>query len=82
MYKRAFLNKPRYESVAVILAEVTRDSTQLTISDCSRQISLDFSHYTAGDRENGLYKANLLVEILTQFRDELTKKYERIAKEK
>ena len=43
------------------------------IASCSEQIELHFSLKTPGDRENSLYKANKLAEVVNAFRDAIEK---------
>ena len=49
-YRRVFLNKPGYESIGLALGEVRMDvsgdmDADLTIGDCGRQATLNFSIY-------------------------------------
>lgn len=79
MRRRVFLNRPKFHSVAAIYAAVgkgDRGEVQLKIVDCNRAVDLDFDGYDTGARENALYKIDKLVEVLTEFRDALHKKYE------
>ena len=43
------------------------------IASCNDEIELHFSLATAKDRENSLYKANKLAEVVNEFRDALEK---------
>lgn len=43
----------------------------LRISDCYRVASFDFDLDTPGDRQSSLYKIDVLIETLTQFREAL-----------
>jgi hypothetical protein len=43
----------------------------LAIADCRRQIDLEFSLYTSRERRQSIAKADLLIRILTEFRDSL-----------
>jgi hypothetical protein len=43
----------------------------LTLADCGRQIQLEFFLGNARDRRQSLAKAELLLEVLTAFRDAL-----------
>lgn len=66
-YKRAFLNKPKFESVGLILAEAAMDgrdlSADLTIGDCTRQITLAFSVWRRGPRDEEYYDAREIANI-------------------
>ena len=82
-YVREFLNKPGYESIGLILAAVSMTewtdktgkvskeiSADLTLGDCSRQISLDFCLYgTDPKKENVQYKSALLRKTINDFLD-------------
>lgn len=73
---REFLNKPGFQSIGFILAEVEHTtayhqydpSINLIIGDCSKHISLDFTIDSGFDRENTLYKLDLLCDTLLKFR--------------
>ena len=80
--ERAFLNLPT-DLRAYIIAyvedtgpypaccEVYRDGGQISlrIADCYHEIDLYFDLSTARQRENSIYKAKKLADILTRFRD-------------
>lgn len=84
-YRRAFLNKPRYESTGMILAEVQlRDGPDssldggLTIGDCSRQVTLSFGVWPGGGKHreidhgeiaNVRHKTRLLRKTVVDFCD-------------
>lgn len=83
-YRRTFLNKPRYESIGLVLADVVRRSqadssrpyltcdADLTIGDCSRQITLNFwanSTDSLADIANIEYKSQLLRTVINDFLD-------------
>lgn len=84
--KRVFLNPISTGSTSYILAEV--ESSQegeyplgvyhLIIADCYRKIRLHFSLSCARDRRQSLKKINLLIEVLTRFRDALKREIELI----
>ena len=77
--KRLFLNPISTGYTSHILAEVesSRDGDNkwghcmLTLADCRRQIQLEFFLGTKQGRLNSLRKINLLIDILTRFRDAL-----------
>ncbi|HEU4713939.1 MAG TPA: hypothetical protein VFS76_20400 [Pyrinomonadaceae bacterium] len=50
----------------------------LTIADCRRRIQLEFFLGTKRARRTSLAKINLLIEMLTRFRDVLLKENELI----
>jgi hypothetical protein len=83
---RRFLNRRGFHAGAFIQA-VVPDSTTcreagcqhrwcvdpvLRISDCYRVASFDFDLDTPGARQNSLYKIDVLIETLIQFREALT----------
>jgi len=80
--ERAFLNLPTNLRAYVIAfvedtsiypacCEEYREGGQISlrIADCYNEIELYFDLSTARERENSLYKAGKLAEILTRFRD-------------
>lgn len=79
--KRAFLNPVSTGLASYILAEV--ESSQggsykwgnnlLTIADCHRRIQLEFFLSTKQARRIALRKIDLLIDVLTAFRDALVK---------
>jgi len=82
MNERAFLNLPT-NLRAYIIASVEDSSTytagqdeyreggqiELRIADCFEEIGLYFDLSTKRERENALFKAKTLAEILTKFKD-------------
>ena len=82
---RRFLNRGDHHAGAYVVARVPdRDSCAepgcnhlwcgdivLDIADCSRVVHLSFELASASDRRNSLHKANVLVDVLTRFRDAL-----------
>lgn len=74
-YRRGFLNKPGEQFGAYILAEIPEeeDYCELTISDCSRVVSIEF-YMGEKSRENSLYKARLLLKTIQEFVEALEKK--------
>lgn len=67
---RKFLNKK--DGLAAIHTHFDSGSWSMggniTISDCNRNINLDFNVYDAKDLTNKLYKLDLLIEELTEYR--------------
>jgi hypothetical protein len=52
----------------------------LTIADCRRRIQLEFFLGTKQARRRSLRKINLLIDVLTRFRDALIKERDLIEK--
>ena len=87
---RRFLNTPAHGGGAYIYAYVADTSRSkeedpwidvfLQISDCSRQISLDFSLDDVRSRRSSLRKARMLAQILTEFADALEAEADVVAK--
>lgn len=85
---RRFLSPTSTGQTSYILAEA--ESSQngeykwgvyiLTIADCRRRILIDFCLGTKRARRTGIAKINLLIEVLTRFRDALLKELELIEK--
>ena len=77
--KRAFLNPVSTDQTSYIHAVVEstgegdykHGTNMLTIADCKRVIRLEFFLGRARDRRLSLKKINLLIDILTAFRDAL-----------
>jgi hypothetical protein len=86
--KRVFLNPVSTGHTSYILAEVesSRDGEykwghyMLTIADCRRRIQLEFFLGTKTARRISLKKINLLIDVLTWFRDALIKECDLIEK--
>jgi len=86
--KRLFLNPAATGYTSFILAEV--ESSQdgayklgnylLTLADCKRVIQLEFFLGTKQARRMALRKINLLIDVLTRFRDALQKEIALIEK--
>ena len=88
--KRAFLNPVSTDQNSYIHAVVESTGegnykygiNVLTIADCHRAIRLEFFLGRARDRRLSLKKINLLIEILTAFRDALMREITAIEKSK
>ena len=86
--KRLFLNPTSTGHTSHILAEVesSRDGEykwghyMLTIADCRRHIQLEFFLGTKTARRISLKQINLLIDVLTRFRDALIKECDLIEK--
>jgi hypothetical protein len=53
----------------------------VTLADCRRRIQLEFFLGTKRARQNSLKKINLLIDVLTRFRDALSNEIALIEKE-
>lgn len=82
--KRIFLNRDlQMRAFAVAVVEDTREiptdnengwqygRIELTLSDCSRQVSYDFNMDTKESRRDSLYKIRRIAEIVNAVRDAL-----------
>ncbi len=86
--KRSFLNPISTGQTSYILAEVesSREGEYkwgnylLTIADCRRSIRLEFDIGAKKQRRRSLVKINLLIDILTRFRDALKREADLIDK--
>lgn len=74
-YKREFLNREGHNGLAAILADVGDPGKQnyfdatLTISDCSRNISLEFWYDEEdGSVDNSLEKIDIIIKTLREFK--------------
>lgn len=84
--KRSFLSPTSTGQTSYILAEAESSQNgeykwgtyMLTIADCRRRIQLEFFLGTKRARRTSLAKINLLIEMLTRFRDVLLKENELI----
>ncbi len=85
--KREFLNQfTNWRAYIIASVEDTTDAVRccsehdeatsrvfFEIASCSDEIELHFSLATAEERENSLYKANKLAEVVNAFRDAIEK---------
>ena len=84
--KRTFLNPAATNATSYILAHVESTyegeykwgSNMVVIADCRRRVELEFCIGTKQARRISLAKINLLIEVLTRFRDALVKEIEAI----
>jgi hypothetical protein len=88
--KRAFLNPVATNQTSYILAHV-EDSEHgenkvgtnlITLADCKHTIQLEFFLGSARHRRISLKKINLLIEVMTAFRDALMREIAAIEKSK
>lgn len=87
--KRLFLNPISTGQTSYVLAETesSQDGTykwghyMLTLADCRRRVQLEFFLGTKDARRIALKKINLLIDVLTRFRDALQKEIALIEKE-
>lgn len=75
VYIRKFLNRPGHHTVASVLAVVDGGSLTFILSDCDRTIKLDFNGYRAVGRKNALYKAQSLIDVLTEFKNGMEEEF-------
>jgi hypothetical protein len=88
--KRLFLNPISTGQTSYILAEVESSRSgeykwghcMLTLADCRHRIQLEFFLGTKQARRISLKKINLLIDVLTRFRDALQKEIALIEKGK
>ena len=88
--KRSFLNPTSTGHTSFIFAEVESSdggaykwgNYLLTLADCKRVIQFEFFLGTKQARRISLKKINLLIDVLTQFRDALVKEIALIEKAK
>ena len=86
--KRLFLSSVSSGHTSFILSEVESShggeykwgTYMLTIADCRRRIQLEFFLGTKQARRRSLRKINLLIDVLTRFRDALIKERDLIEK--
>jgi hypothetical protein len=88
--KRAFLNPASTITTSHILVHVESSregeypwgSNMVVIADCKRRVELEFFLGTRTARPHALKKINLLIKILTAFRDALAREIALIDKMK
>jgi hypothetical protein len=88
--KRTFLNPASTHQTSYIQAHVETGheapykwgDNMVIIADCKRVIQLEFFLGSKKARLNSLAKINLLIDVLTRFRDALTQEIALIEKEK
>jgi hypothetical protein len=86
--KRSFLNPTSTGYTSFILAEIESSdggaykwgNYLITLADCKRVIKLEFFLGTKQARRIALRKINLLIDVLTRFRDALEKEIALIEK--
>ena len=86
--KRVFLNPASTGTTSFLFAEVESSCGgeykwghyMLTLADCRHRIQLEFFIGTKTARRISLRKINLLIDVLTQFRDALQKEIALIEK--
>ncbi len=88
--KRAFLNPASTNTTSHIMVHVESSregeyqwgSNMVIVADCKRSVELEFFLGTKRARQLSLKKIDLLIKILTAFRDALTKEIALIEKVK
>ena len=86
--KRTFLNPAVTNTTSHVLAHVESThegeykwgSNMVVIADCHRRVELEFFLGNKQARRSALKKINLLIKVLTAFRDALTKEIALIEK--
>lgn len=84
-YSRKFLNKA--EGLAAIECSVQHllftsgVDASINISDCSRQVSIDFSVYNVKDLDSRLAKLDLIITEISKVRDVISNNYDSIKEE-
>lgn len=91
---RQFLNRPGHHGTAAVIACVEntdrlakeelrygrRPHVYLSISDCLREVKLQFDLQTTSQQANSLYKVKTLVDALTKFRTALEEEIDLLRK--
>lgn len=88
--KRTFLNPVSTDQTSYVLAHVEssgngeykQGSNLIYLADCKRQIMFEFFLGNARSRRLSLRKINLLIQVLTAFRDALMREIAAIEKGK
>jgi hypothetical protein len=88
--KRAFLNPASTNTTSHVLVHVESSregeyqwgSNMVILADCKRSVELEFFLGTKHARQISLRKINLLIKVLTAFRDALAKEIALIEKVK
>lgn len=75
-YKRAFLNPKSREGMAAISmrfqkVKETEYEGSVVISDCNRQVSLDFDFWTPKMRRERLAKLKILIDYFTELKEKI-----------
>lgn len=55
----------------------SRPTSTLTVSDCTRSITMDFDWDSQRDRDNSLHKIDVMINLLTRFREGMAIEQER-----
>lgn len=76
IYKRVFLNPVAQEGIAAAQlrfqkVKETEYEASLIISDCNRQVTLDFDFWTPKMRQSRLKKVDALIGMLSELREEI-----------
>jgi hypothetical protein len=87
-HKRLFLNPASDDQDSFVHAVVTDSfkgsdkwgTNMLTIADCHRRVQLEFFLGTQDHRRRSLAKIDLLINVLTRFRDALKREADLIEK--
>ena len=83
--RKEFLNLAGHNGMANIVANIVKTSygrddedyrgidCKLDFADCSRVVNMEISLDDEYSRENALYKVDVLIDVLTEFREALVK---------
>ena len=89
---RAFLNKPTFNSNGNIYCSIMEQyndyrnkgskypdfiGIEFGMADCTRTINLDFDTDSKGERDNAVYKAQVIIDVMTEFRDSMIETFKR-----
>jgi len=83
--RREFLNLAGHNGMANIVANIVKSNygsrnddyrhidCKLDFADCSRVVNMEINLEDEYSRENALYKVDVLIDVLTEFREALEK---------
>lgn len=81
--RKEFLNLDGHNGMANIVTHITKNEwgdddeydrnldIRLDFADCSRVVSMDLGGYDEYERENSLHKVDVLIDVLSEFREAL-----------
>ena len=94
-YIRKFINKKGFHSNAFIFGEITKSisknkkgkesvwrDAELKISDCDRIVNLSMDFHTIGLANNSIYKLDILISAMQEFRNAFVKEASTMKKKK
>lgn len=83
--RKEFLNLPGHNGMANIVTHITKSTwgdddelnrsidVKLDFADCSRVVTMDIETYDDYSRENAIHKVDVLIDVLSDFREALVK---------